>query len=671
MGGRESNCVVILGMHRSGTSALTRFIMSAGFSLPGEPLPPHAEDNAGGYWEPKELVYANHGFLNAAIGGWKSTLPMHSGLFESDQAKQLQDQVSGFLDHALVRSKNLVLKDPRLCRLYPIYGPVIKELFDHVLLIQMVRHPEEVARSLAQRSKIPDIANAAVENPLHGRLLWLRYNLDARVWQELAPIHLMDYEHWLQQEAACDDFWQLLRETFPEVCLVRPVPEIRPPRFHADKIADTAGPHESADIVVAYYRDLIGERASAAEAALRDAFDVRIPEVGQTEVSAPDFDLVASAQWKHATGLVNACCSPAGIERVKTDAPIVLFISDRPSIACHIYRVKNMVDLLNGNGIRARWLTSVEALECTALLRSAKLVVIHRSFFGDSIAAVVDRCHRFSTPIAGDIDDLIFDAELIENGEIDFVRLLEQAEQQTWIDKANSFAKTLFAGDLCIASTDAIRSHIAELGRSAVCIPNSFGNELVALSELWKHRFDTSKRPRRLVYASGSATHNRDFDVIADAVGDFLTSRPDWVLTLVGALDLGRHEGRFRAEQLERRRLVPHVNLAYELARCDINLIPLTRNRFNDAKSPLKWYESALCGVPTIATSNPLYVDCLREGAGVLAETVEDWSVGLDYLSGSEARRRNIAQRARERARDLCGPETVLSGWKSLLREFA
>jgi hypothetical protein len=61
---RNTNCIVVLGMHRSGTSALTQYLVEAGFGLPGPSLPPHLKDNPGGYWEPRDLMLTNNRIIN-------------------------------------------------------------------------------------------------------------------------------------------------------------------------------------------------------------------------------------------------------------------------------------------------------------------------------------------------------------------------------------------------------------------------------------------------------------------------------------------------------------------------------------------------------------------------------------------------------------------------------
>lgn len=63
----ERCAVVVLGMHRSGTSALARILNLCGAYLPERLLPPRQQDNSKGYWEPMSVVQYNQRML-ASLG---------------------------------------------------------------------------------------------------------------------------------------------------------------------------------------------------------------------------------------------------------------------------------------------------------------------------------------------------------------------------------------------------------------------------------------------------------------------------------------------------------------------------------------------------------------------------------------------------------------------------
>ena len=62
------DCIIVLGMHRSGTSALARVLNLLGVDL-GTNLLPAAEDNETGFWEHRDLVLVNEEVLRHSAAG--------------------------------------------------------------------------------------------------------------------------------------------------------------------------------------------------------------------------------------------------------------------------------------------------------------------------------------------------------------------------------------------------------------------------------------------------------------------------------------------------------------------------------------------------------------------------------------------------------------------------
>jgi hypothetical protein len=84
----------------------------------------------------------------------------------------------------------------------------------------------------------------------------------------------------------------------------------------------------------------------------------------------------------------------------------------------------------------------------------------------------------------------------------------------------------------------------------------------------------------------------------------------------------------------------------------DVNLAPLTAgNRFNEAKSAIKWLEAALTETPTVASPTEPFRDAIVDGVnGVLARTEDEWFAAIDGLLRDPFRRRRLGSRARRDA---------------------
>ncbi len=101
---------------------------------------------------------------------------------------------------------------------------------------------------------------------------------------------------------------------------------------------------------------------------------------------------------------------------------------------------------------------------------------------------------------------------------------------------------------------------------------------------------------------------------------------------------------------IEWRRFVKFDDVPLEVARFDINLAPLEDgNPFVEAKSELKFFEAALCGVPTIASPSGPFKRAINPGiTGYLASSQADWAEHLEILISDPALRRKVGDAAHQ-----------------------
>lgn len=151
--------VVVLGMHRSGTSALTRAL-----SLLGASLGPAA--NLGRNWETPVMRRPNDALLNAFGGGWDCPPQMPDGWVESEAVQAILPMArAAFAEYG--SPDVLVWKDPRTCMTLPFWLQLFPE---RPVIVFVHRHPVEVADSLTARNGF---------HRAHGLALWERYNAAA------------------------------------------------------------------------------------------------------------------------------------------------------------------------------------------------------------------------------------------------------------------------------------------------------------------------------------------------------------------------------------------------------------------------------------------------------------------------------------------------------------
>lgn len=213
-------CVVVLGMHRSGTSALTRQVMNTGFELISESLPPHKTDNPGGYWESRKMVNLNQRFLQELGSNWKDPKPLRENFHNATLAKPYQLEIDALIEAGLSRNKQIVMKDPRLCRLLPLWLPSIQKYFDHLAVMLINRKADAVFQSLANRRHSLDIAGAAIVDRDHAHALWSRYKLEAELHSAKLNRKVFSYEQWREQpEEITSQIFDFLKSSLPGASL--------------------------------------------------------------------------------------------------------------------------------------------------------------------------------------------------------------------------------------------------------------------------------------------------------------------------------------------------------------------------------------------------------------------------------------------------------------------
>ncbi|BAO44265.1 glycosyltransferase [Thiolapillus brandeum] len=156
---------VVLGMHRSGTSAITRALVAAGVEL-GDHLVKAGTDNPRGFWEDADVRRLNERLMATVGTDWYSTRELDPDLFSDDATQPLLREAVDLLNQRLSNGSPWGFKDPRTTRLLPFWKTVFSLAGIRPRWILALRDPEAVAQSLLARN------NFSMER---NHLLWIRY----------------------------------------------------------------------------------------------------------------------------------------------------------------------------------------------------------------------------------------------------------------------------------------------------------------------------------------------------------------------------------------------------------------------------------------------------------------------------------------------------------------
>ena len=146
----RSPTIFVVGPHRSGTSAVTLSLSRLGVELGGPLLPP-MDANPRGFGELRAAMELDDALLGARGSTWDDPRLLPLEAEESPAFQKLLPRVAQVFTKGLCEAPLRALKDPRLCRLFPIWLGVARELGYPTATLLVYRPPEEAVRSLMVR----------------------------------------------------------------------------------------------------------------------------------------------------------------------------------------------------------------------------------------------------------------------------------------------------------------------------------------------------------------------------------------------------------------------------------------------------------------------------------------------------------------------------------------
>jgi hypothetical protein len=175
---------LVLGMHRSGTSAMSQLLSLAGARLPRNVMPGD-EHNAQGYFEPWRIATFNDERLRAAGSAWDDVFAFPCPATSDADADDWRDRAGALFREEFGQARHPLMKDPRVTVLLPFWREVLEGLGLAARCVTPVRHPLAVAGSLARRDGFA---------PQKSVLLWSVYMLAAEAYGRDLPMAYVDYD---------------------------------------------------------------------------------------------------------------------------------------------------------------------------------------------------------------------------------------------------------------------------------------------------------------------------------------------------------------------------------------------------------------------------------------------------------------------------------------------
>lgn len=316
--------------------------------------------------------------------------------------------------------------------------------------------------------------------------------------------------------------------------------------------------------------------------------------------------------------------------------------------------------LRNLYGVDARAATSLSD-EVRAFARDAQILVFQRQLHDHVLDFLYEQKAR-GRKIVYELDDDFWHLP-VKNPAYRYY-------QAVGLAKLNRFIR---AADAVTVSTEPLKRVVETMHDHVVVLPNAIDPDLAETILGSRRSRPVGRSAMVRIGWSGSNCHEGDFDCVIDAL-IMVARRPDVQLVFFGWVP-ERVKREVPADRLETHAFVPTNNYYHALAalHLDIGLAPLYTNRFNEAKSNLKFLEYSMFKVPIVASPVYPYTETITDGEdGILVKKnrYQEWLKQLTRLVEDRAERDRLAYNAFATVKARFNLRTAVRGWSDLYRNL-
>jgi hypothetical protein len=182
-----SRAIVVIGMHRSGTSAIARGLQALSVDL-GDDFLDAQPENPTGYWEDRRIVELDERILKALGLRWDATALIDPSRFAGLHMWRLRREAARYLRRHFTSKPLWGFKDPRTIRLLPFWLRVLRECGVDDSYLLAIRNPSSVAASLFARQQM------RLET---AQRLWLAHVVPFLSELRAKPLAVVDYDRFM------------------------------------------------------------------------------------------------------------------------------------------------------------------------------------------------------------------------------------------------------------------------------------------------------------------------------------------------------------------------------------------------------------------------------------------------------------------------------------------
>lgn len=246
----------------------------------------------------------------------------------------------------------------------------------------------------------------------------------------------------------------------------------------------------------------------------------------------------------------------------------------------------------------------------------------------DDVMQMIGNFQKMGKPVIYDVDDYL---------------LQKNRYREKTINNVRSIIKSCVA---VTTTTEYLANLLREVHDSVYVIRNTINyQQYLASSKLVEQKKENSDVVK-IVYQSGTGTHDGDFRECSDALLEILEKYENVEIHLIGPLNIRQEFEKYRSRVI-RVGYMNYLDLLRYVYGMDINIAPLQINEFNNSKSELKIFEAAMLKIPSVVSATEPYSQAIKNSHnGFVVNNTEEWVSCLSQLIENSAYRKNMGENA-------------------------
>ena len=352
------------------------------------------------------------------------------------------------------------------------------------------------------------------------------------------------------------------------------------------------------------------------------------------------------------------------------EKPRVLLVIEETVPQCFRYRVEQKMHQFDALGWHSEWVSWRHGGRARERMHLFDIVIFYRVPGFPDVLLTIRYAKALNKLTIYDTDDLIFDRSRLEEKFKGGSGQLSQHDYEQMLKGAELYQNALKLCDYATTSTPSLAKEIEQvIGQDRVqVLPNALDK---AVFDVLEHpKADRDESVIRLIYGSGTRTHDEDFALVGDVLARLMNKYEQLRLVIVGYLTLPEALAGFE-NRIQRLPLMDFDVYLGALRYADISIAPLEQGIFADCKSEIKWLEAGVFGVPSVVTPTATYRAIVEDGTdGLFADGEQEWESHLSALIESSELRERVGEAARHKARAHYGREAMKSHMQGLIRRF-